>query len=147
MIQMRGQVAIDLVEPGTGRVVAQHQAQNMVVDQGLFVMTFGLSSASAAPPFGVSTVHIGTDSTAVARTDVYLGANHASVTPYQYSRSGGVVTIRAFFRAASSSVHIREVGAMSGYISYFIARAIVNVDNSAGLYDVRITWQFTIGRA
>ena len=154
-MQIIGEVTARLLERGTGRVVREATRRNVITDTGL---ALAVGRMIHYEPQRISYVAIGTGSTAAATADESLETEVARTEINTYSDSGAVATIGAFFTSAECTYLIREIGVFGGSAwsgqqpsatldsGQLFSRTVVNLDNSAGNYDLSVEWSYTFAR-
>jgi hypothetical protein len=129
-------------------VKARLEVDNLVVTIGK--QLFGEWAIGNAPT--AFTYHaIGTGTAAPSVSDVKLETEESRVVLASRTRSGNIVTLSAFYISENCTLHIKEVGIFGGNASAtpdsgtLLSRALLEYDNSAGIYDLTFDYSLTIG--
>lgn len=101
---------------------------------------------------GLTYIALGTSATAVVKTDALLGAEVVREGIITKSLTEDTLGFSTFFLKADCSFHIREVG-IFGHVTATAAvntgelgaHALLDYDNSSGLYNVTCDWEIQIG--
>lgn len=140
-----------LLDPG--EIVAVVENHNIICNEGLQLLAAYAIDESATYDTGLTYCEAGTGQTTPAAADTTLTtyANRLAVT--SKSRNNYEVTISTFFTAAQLTYHIYEAGIWGGgdaaagpATGLLFSHFLVNYNNSAGLYDVTITYVLSVAR-
>jgi hypothetical protein len=123
---------------------------NMIVDSGLeLAAKWGIDTDAV----GLTWHAIGTGSTAPVAGNTALGTEVKRLAFASRERVAGVLTLTAFYLASESTYHIRELGVFGGAAASstpgsgsLFSRALYDVDNSAGLEDLTVSYELTNAR-
>ena len=160
-LSLSGRVILEATKKGTrniidgipGEVVFRTENHNIICNEGLLLVAGFAVDESAVYDVGITYCEIGTNNTAPAAGDVSLTAYHGRKIITSKSRTDYENTYVTFFTAAQSTCFIREAGMYGGSnaaagqdTGLLFSHFLVSFDNSAGLYDVTITYILTVGR-
>lgn len=151
-LQVRGKVAVRMLDPRTGQVVREWQSDNLIVDAGLNILKTVLSDGASGWSSGLGYIAVGTGSTIPSESDTGLESEAARAPCYRAEWSGDTFVAQAFFAASEASVNIQEAGLFGNATStpgsgtLFSRAAVTDGDNSGGEYDVSVEWQITLTR-
>ena len=162
-LSLSGRVILEATKKGTrelingvlslGEVVFRAENHNMICNEGLLLVAGFAVDESAVYDVGITYCEIGTNDTAPAAGDGALTTYHGRKIVTSKSRTDYDNTYVTFFTAAQSTCFIKEAGMYGGSnaaagqdTGLLFSHFLVSFDNSAGLYDVTITYILTVGR-
>ena len=135
---------------GTGIIATVLEGHNMIVTDGLEIVTDMLIDASATWDVGLTYCELGTSAQTPVAGDAALVAASKRKAITSRSRSGVAGTFSTFFTAAESNIFIKEAGLWGGSAAAaglgtgkLFARWLSSFDNSAALYDITIEYTLT----
>lgn len=126
-VTVRGRLALQLIDPASGRVTAERICHNLVLASGLAWLAG--RAAGAAGLMGISAIAVGTGSAAPAAGDVALAAEidraDLMMAPWQGQGSDRAsLYARASFGTAEAVGTLAEAGLYSG--SVLCARVLIS---------------------
>jgi hypothetical protein len=137
----------------SGEVVYRVENHNIICNEGLILVAGFAVDESAVYDVGITYCEIGTSSTAPAAGDTTLTAYHGRKAITSASRTNYEDTFATFFTAAQSTCAIEEAGMWGGSnaaageaTGLLFSHFLVSFDNSAGLYDITVTYVLTVAR-
>jgi len=138
-------------DPITGEEVSREEVHNLVTTLGKELVTRMLEDESGRDT-GLTFCDVGTDNTTPVIGDTDLNTGHKRNAVTTTIRTSNQVQFRTFFAAGDISVFLKEIG-MFGHSTAtstlgtgeLFNRAIISFDNSAGLKDLTVVVQVTVG--
>ena len=131
--------------------VLEDETHNLIVDAGKVLVTRMLMEDSGFDT-GITFCEVGTDNTAVTAgdTDLNTGTKRNAIT--KTVRTANVVQFRTFYASADITAFLKEVGLFGHSTATstlgtgeMFNRAIISFDNSAGLKDLTVVIEVTVG--
>lgn len=143
--RFKGRPILDL-----GNIAHVLEGENMIVTDGLELVTNMLIDTSAVYNIGLTYQAWGTDNTAVATSQADLVAEAARKVMTSRNISGVVGTFSTFVTAAEGNDNIKEAGVFGGSgaggaggSGIMFARWLVSFDNSGAGYDLTFDYVVT----
>ena len=140
-----------LVDPG--EVVYRIENHNIICNEGLLLMAAFAIDEPAPYDVGITYCEIGTSDVAPAEGDTSLTAYHGRKAVSSRSRTDYKDSIVSFWTAGESHIFIKEAGEWGGSeatigeaTGLLFSHFLVSFDNSAGNYDVTVTYILTVTR-
>jgi len=138
-------------DPITGEELSREEVHNLVVTSGKELVTRMLEDETGFDT-GLTFCDVGTDNTTPVIGDTDLNTGHKRNAVTTTIRTSNQVQFRTFFAAGDISVFLKEIG-MFGHSTAtstlgtgeLFNRAIISFDNSAGLKDLTVVVQVTVG--
>jgi hypothetical protein len=123
------------------------EAHNLVVLTGRAAIAKYLADGTGQG--SIDYCEIGEGDTAPLSSDTALDDAHARIDVATPTRVDNIVQFRASFLAADVSVAIEEVGLWLGGTATLgtgtlFARALIELDNTGGEFDITVSWRITI---
>jgi hypothetical protein len=142
IIEMRGDVVIEIFDEKTGDVRERREVKNLVVTTGkTFIASRMVGTSSAV----MSHMAVGSSSTAASAGDTTLGTELGRVALSALSSSGAVVTHAATFPAGTGTGAVVEAGIFNaGSAGTMQCRTVFPVVNKGADDAMQITWTVTV---
>lgn len=144
----QGHSVADAIALNAEKQLAEVQEHNLVVTVGKTLVGNLLTGKEST---GITTIAIGTGSTAAAVGNTQLQTEVGRKAITDKIVSGATVTLSTFFLASECTFAITEIG-FFGALATLVAnsgtlfsRILLTYDNSAGLYDLTFEYTLTIG--
>ncbi len=138
-------------DPVTGAELSREEVHNLIVTSGKVLVTRMLEDESGWDT-GITFCDVGTDNTTPVIGDTDLIAGHKRNAITTTIRTNNEVQFRTFYAAGDISVYLKEIGLFGHSTATstlgtgeLFNRAVIDFDNSAGLKDLTVVVQVTVG--